>query len=415
VRSISGRSAILSKSGARYGVGSGETTVTLNSRAMRVAVVFGTYPPERNGGADFVARFAAALAERDAEVHVLTSAGRGPEREKVGEGVTVHRAFEDWTLSEDGRGTLRRVNELLRTEGVDVVHVLFPDSVLQGRYQLPAAIGLRRLPLVTTFWNLGLGRRSPLPIKLEALALLGRSAVLTSHDPVYLGAIERIAGRTKPVRWLPVGSNIAAEARRAPTAVRRELGLRDMPLLGYFGQLDFTRGVEDLLEALAQLRRDGSDARLVMIGAADSVRYELYLALAERLGVGEAVVWTPWLGPGPAAELLASVDLCVLPYRRNSLGRSALAAALTLGVPTVLAGTPERIAPLVAGRDVALVAPGEPDQLARTVQRLLDDEEARTRLREGARTAARHFAWPRIAEAALSIYAEALYRRARRN
>jgi glycosyltransferase involved in cell wall biosynthesis len=147
-----------------------------------------------------------------------------------------------------------------------------------------------------------------------------------------------------------------------------------------------------------------------MIGAADSARYEVYLAQAERLGLGEAVRWTPWLGPGEAAELLASVDLCVLPYRRNSLGRSALAAALTLGVPTVLAGTPERIAPLQAGRDVELVAPGDPADLARTLQRLLDDEDARQRLREGARTAARHFAWPRIAEAALSIYREAIRR-----
>ena len=377
---------------------------------MRVAVVFGTYPPERNGGADFVARFAAALAERQAEVHVLTSAGRGPEREEVSEGVTVHRAVEDWTLSEDGRGTLRKANELLRSEGVDVVHVLFPDSVLQGRYQLPAALGLRRLPLVTTFWNLGLGRRSPLPIKLEALALLGRSSVLTSHDPYYLGAIQRVAGRTKPVRWLPVGTNIAAETRRAPNAVRRELGLRDTPLLGYFGQLDFTRGVEDLLEALARLRRDGSAARLAMIGAADSARYEIYLAQADRLGLADAVVWTPWLGAAEAAELLASVDLCVLPYRRNSLGRSALAAALTLGVPTVLAGTPERIEPLRDGRDVALVEPEDPAGLARTRARLLVAEAARTRLREGAHRAARHFAWPRIAEAALGVYGEAIRR-----
>lgn len=399
-----------SKSGARYGVGSGETTVTLNSRAMRVAVVFGTYPPERNGGADFVARFAAALAERETEVHVLTSAGRGLEREQVGEGVTVHRTVEEWTLSEDGRGTLRKVNELLRSEGVDVVHVLFPDSVLQGRYQLPAAIGLRRLPLVTTFWNLGLGRRSPMPIRLEALALLGRSAVLSSHDPGYLSAIERIAGRAKPVHWLPVGTNIATKARRAPAAVRRELGLRDAPLLGYFGQLDFTRGVEDLLEALAQIRRSGSPARLAMIGAADSARYELYEAQAQRLGLGDSVRWTPWLGAAEAAELLASVDLCVLPYRRNSLGRSALAASLTLGVPTVLAGTPERIAPLQDGRDVELVAPADPTRLGHTLQRLLDDDDTRARLRDGARIAARHFAWPRIAEAALGMYAEAIRR-----
>jgi glycosyltransferase involved in cell wall biosynthesis len=377
---------------------------------MRVALVFGTYPPERNGGADFVARLAPALAARGAKVHVLTSAGQGPEREDVSEGVTVHRAVEDWTLSEDGRGTLRKVNELLRSEGVDIVHVLFPDSVLQGSYQLPAAIGLRRSPLVTTFWNLGLGRRSPLRIKLEALALIGRSSVLTSHDPGYLAALRRIAGRAKPVRWLPVGTNIAPEARRAPNAVRRELGLRDVPLLGYFGQLDFTRGVEDLFEALGQLRRGGSQARLLMIGAADSARYELYRELASRKGLDDAIVWTPYLAPAQAAETLAAVDLCVLPYRRNSLGRSALAAALTLGVPTVLAGSPDRITPLLGGRDVELVPPEDPAGLARALQRLIDDDDARARLREGARTAARHFAWPRIAEAALATYAEAIRR-----
>ena len=148
-----------------------------------------------------------------------------------------------------------------------------------------------------------------------------------------------------------------------------------------------------------------------MIGAADSARYEIYLAQAERLGLADAVVWTPWLGPAEAAELLASVDLCVLPYRRNSLGRSALAAALTLGVPTVLAGTPERIEPLRDGRDVALVEPEDPAGLARTLARLLEDERgAGAAARGRPHGGARHFAWPRIAEAALGIYGEAIRR-----
>ncbi len=370
--------------------------------------MFGTFPPEQNGGADFVARFAPALAERGTRVHVITSTGMGPKRESFSENVTVHRTVDDWTLAENGRKTLRRVNELLRSEGVDIVHVLFPDSVLQATYQLPAAIGLRHVPLVTTFWNLGLGRRSPLRIKLEALALIGRSAALTSHDPGYLSALRRIAGRVKPVHWLPVGTNIAPEARRGPNAVRRELGLRYVPCLGYFGQLDFTRGVEDLFEALGHVRRGGIDARLVMLGGADSARFESYRALAERLGLGDAVVWTPYLGAQQAAEVLSAVDLCVLPYRRNSLGRSALAAALQLGVPTVLAGTPERVAPLVPGRDVELVPPGEPGELAAAISSLLDDAERRQRLAAGASEAARLFAWPRIADAALGIYRKTL-------
>jgi 1,2-diacylglycerol 3-alpha-glucosyltransferase len=378
---------------------------------LSVAIVFGTFPPDRDGGADFVARFAPALAAQGARVHVVTSTGGGPDRERFGENVTVHRAVGDWRMSERGREALRDVNELLRSEGVEIVHVLFPHSDLHGSYQLPAAIGLRHIPLVTTFWNLSLGRRSPLTLKLEALGLLARSAVLTSHDPGYLSALRRIAAGQKPVHWLPVGSNIAEETRRAPGAVRRELGLRDVPVLVYFGHLDFTRGIEDLFGALASLRRGGSDARLIMLGGADSVRSDNYRRLGERLGIGDAVVWTPYVGAQQAAELLAAADLCVLPYRRNSLGRSAVAAALRLGVPTVLAGSPDRVAPLVPGRHVELVRPGAPMELGAAVARLLDDPERRERLAAGAREAARLFAWPRIAEAALGVYRQAISRR----
>src|SRR6266540_2705552 len=172
---------------------------------LTVAVVFGTFPPERNGGADFVARFAPALAERWSRDHVKATTGLRPERESFAENVTVHRTVDDWTLKENGRKTLRRVNELLRSEGVDIVHVLFPDSVLQATYQLPAGIGLRRIPLVTTFWNLGLGRRSPLRIKLESLALLGRSALAAA---LALGVPTVLAGTPDRVEPLVAGRDV---------------------------------------------------------------------------------------------------------------------------------------------------------------------------------------------------------------
>jgi glycosyltransferase involved in cell wall biosynthesis len=376
----------------------------------RVALVFGTFPPERNGGADFVANFARALADAGCDVHVVTSPAAGAAaREQPSSRVTVHRVVSDWTLVRGGRHDLRRVDELLATERVEVVHVFFPDSVVQERYRLPAALALGRLPLVTTFWNLGLGRRSPLATKLEALALLMRSAVLTSHDPGYLRPLRLVAGRSRPVHWLPVGTNLAPRAGVDRGEIRRRLGLDGEAVLGYFGHLDFTRGVEDLFEALGTLRRD-RDARLVMVGAAGE-REPLYRRLAQDLGVAEALRWTGYLPAPEAADVLAAVDLCVLPYRRTSLGRSALAAALHLGVPTVLGGTPAGIAPLRPGDHVALTPPGDSAALASTLAALIGDEEARDRLSAGARSASRLFAWPRIASGALALYRAALRRR----
>lgn len=389
-------------------------------RPTRVGLCFGTFPPERNGGADFVARFSRALASVGIEVAIVTSRMEGaPAVEQLQPGVTVHRLIEDWGLGRAGRRSLSLANDVLADAGSQLVHVFFPDSVLQGRYRLPALVGAGRLPLVTTFWNLGLGRRSPAAVRLEALALLARSSVVSSHDPTYLGMLRRAVGRFRATAWLPVGNNLEGTVPARPEAdLRGELGLPAAEWLGYFGQLDPTRGVEDLFAALALLRQ-GRDVRLVMIGSAgragryedepESARYlQHMLALPERHGVADAVLWTGFLPDATAIRHLCAVDLCVLPYRRNSLGRSALAAALELGRPTVLAGTPAGIEPLRTGRDVALVPPGSPAALAATVGRLLASPVERARLAEGARAAAVHFSWPRIAEQAASIYGRAL-------
>jgi D-inositol-3-phosphate glycosyltransferase len=168
--------------------------------------------------------------------------------------------------------------------------------------------------------------------------------------------------------------------------------------------------VEDLFGALAGLRRE-ADVRLLMVGATGE-HEPAYRRLAELLGVDDAVRWTGYLPAPEAADVLAAVDLCVLPYRRNSLGRSALAAALELGVPTVLGGVPGGVAPLRPGEHIALVPPGDAVALETTLSRLLRDGHRRASLAAGARRASRLFAWPRIAATALGVYRQAVtYRR----
>ena len=200
-------------------------------------------------------------------------------------------------------------------------------------------------------------------------------------------------------------------------ALREALTLdRNAFWLGYFGQLDPTRGVEDLFAAVAALRAS-HDVRLVMIGsagrperyraeAASSAYLTAMLELPRRLGIEDAVRRTDYLPDADVLGYLRAIDVCVLPYRRNHIGRSALAAALELGAPTVLAGSAAAVAPLIPGRNIALVPPGSPDVLARTLEGILEDDEARDRLRAGALAGAEYFSWPSIGERAESIYQE---------
>jgi glycosyltransferase involved in cell wall biosynthesis len=322
----------------------------------------------------------------------------------------------DWTLSRRGLGDLARVNRILQASGVRILHVLFPDSVHQGSYQLPALIGLGRIPLVATWWNLGLGRRSPPAVRAQSVALLLRARVITSHDPSYLGVLRR-AALGRPAEWLPVGNNLSAPAAVPDRSeARRSLQLEEGPVwLGFFGQLDPTRGIEDLFAALRSVRRK-HDVRLVMIGSAGRPeRYradpqsgaylERVLALPGALGVEDAVHWTDHLSDGDVIRAFRAIDLCVLPYRRNSVGRSALATALETGTPTVLAGSSGGIAPLRPGEHVALVPREDPQALAATLTRLVEDRGERERLRLGALAASELFSWDHVADRAASIYA----------
>ena len=120
---------------------------------LRVALCFGTFPPERNGGSDFVANLATALGGMGCDVHVLTSYRELETAESTPANVSVHRIIDNWTLMH-GRASLERANRIIEREGIDVLHVLFPDSVISHEYELPALIGFNRVPLVTTFWRM---------------------------------------------------------------------------------------------------------------------------------------------------------------------------------------------------------------------------------------------------------------------
>jgi glycosyltransferase involved in cell wall biosynthesis len=165
--------------------------------------------------------------------------------------------------------------------------------------------------------------------------------------------------------------------------------------------------MEDLLDALVEIRRT-YDATLVIVGGAS--RDDGYRNEVARRGLADAVIWTGFLTEQDAADAISATDLCVLPYRRNSIGRSALAAALTLGVPTVLGGVASRVAPLVPGTSVALTPPGNAQRLAETVCELLADPARRTALADGARAAATSFGWEHIASLGIDVYRSALSR-----
>jgi glycosyltransferase involved in cell wall biosynthesis len=165
------------------------------------------------------------------------------------------------------------------------------------------------------------------------------------------------------------------------------------------------KGMEILLEALAMLRRQGVPVHLRAVGSFESPAYEAEITrCVRRLGLQECVAWTGFRRDVTAE--LARMDLFVLPSLFGEGLPMVVLEAMAAGVPIVatrVAGVPEAVRD---GRDGLLAAPGDPDDLARAIGRVVRGETSWESLRASA--LARHT--ERFSDRAMAAGVAAVYR-----
>jgi glycosyltransferase involved in cell wall biosynthesis len=136
----------------------------------------------------------------------------------------------------------------------------------------------------------------------------------------------------------------------------------------YVGQLIGWKGVNFLLQALEQLRRQW-DVRLRLVYHNARLEAELR-QMAEELGIARAVEFVGILGPEELAEEYRRADLLVLPSFADCLP-SVVTEAFLCGTPVVagaVCGVPEQVGP--HGR---VVPPGDAGALAAALEGVLRD------------------------------------------
>jgi glycosyltransferase involved in cell wall biosynthesis len=181
-------------------------------------------------------------------------------------------------------------------------------------------------------------------------------------------------------------------------------------LVLFLGRLEASKGLYDLLEAIARLRSAVPDVRLACAGDGDRIGVARY---AERLGIADAVKFTGWVGPSGKRALLEHAAVFALPSYDEAMPVS-LAEAMSAGVPVVatpVGGIPEVV---VDGANGYLVAPGDKAGLERALRRLLLDRPLAARLGAAAREAARRKFAPERALSAMEQLYESVGARAPR-
>ncbi len=365
---------------------------------MRIGIVSGEYPPMKGGVGACSQILAQHLHSRGHELFLFSDARARSEE------FLLACTSGGW-----GPQALLALRRWARQQRLDLVNLQFQTAAFGMSpwiHYLPQFLG--RIPLVTTFHDLAVPWLFPKAGTLRERIVLqlarSSSAVICTNHEDY----SRLDSLLRCTRMIPIGSNILAQ--RPPDfdvgPWRQRAGVADNEiLLAWFGLVNHSKGLDTLLQSLAELRDSGLTLRLVLIGgeAGDSDRSNIAFlealgAQVDRLGLEAALHHTGYLAASEVAAWLWASDLTVLPFRDGaSFRRGSLMAAIRHGCATITTTTRVPVPEFVHGQNLWLVPPADAQALGTALRTLAASRESRDKLRLGASQLAARFDWDAIA------------------
>jgi glycosyltransferase involved in cell wall biosynthesis len=212
------------------------------------------------------------------------------------------------------------------------------------------------------------GGRAPLYRRVEPLvARLNRRVLAPSLD--IARHLERVApSAVGRIEVLHLGVGHIPAPRNPGAEIRRALGFADgRPLIVTVARLAPQKALGVLLAGLARLPEDVGAAVIGTGPQEDELRRR-----ARELGVAHRVRWLGYRDD--ATDVVAAGDVFVLTSVWEACSLAAQ-EAIALGVPVVstdVGGMPELVTDGVSGR---LVAPGDPDGVARAISEVLGSHD----------------------------------------
>lgn len=193
----------------------------------------------------------------------------------------------------------------------------------------------------------------------------------------------------------------------AINAERERLGLQGKRIIASYGYLLPHKGLQQLIEAFAQLAAADDSLHLLLVNAlyplaVSEQERDACLALIDRLHLNESVTLaTDFLPDSQSLALLQLADLIAFPYQRTQESSSA---AVRIGLAS---GRPVAVTPLSIFDDVAdalHTLPGtRPEDLADGMRELLDNPETLAQQSVKTERWLKSRLWPKLSQRLLNI------------
>jgi len=384
---------------------------------MKVLIISGAYPPMAFGEATNASHLAARMADWGVDVNVLTRRISGA---PVHRGVTVHADMATWDWLDEI--PLRLKIRQIRPDAVLFMHLgamydMHPMMTFLPSFVKRADPGIR---VVTRFEN---PRSQAEPHRLSVTSRLYRRSVvlrcgrgrthyttgtlLRDSDAVICLCedhrrflLEQDPAAAEKMTVLPPPANVEVIPDldgTLRTSGRRRLGVGDHEfLVGYLGYIYRGKGLENLVDALAQLRTNGRKVRLLVLGGpvapswpGDTRGIDYHATVRERSKAAGVDDLVHWHGPfdtvnQDVASLLHAVDVFALPFDQGvQLNNSSIASLAAYGAAVVTTRSQTTDPQFIDRKNVLLCEPRRSSAIAAALGTLFDDPHLLQTLRGG--------------------------------
>ena len=343
--------------------------------------------PEAGGAEVHLHEIFGRLASRGHEVSMLVSSWDGAPAQEMVDGMWVVRRGSRYTFPLHAGSGFRFI-----TAGRAPFDVLVED--------------INKLPLFTPLW-------AKLPVVGLVPHLFGSTAFQQESLPVAatVWAAERLMPSAYQHREFVVISDSTAsdlQTRGFPSdrihvsypgidhSVFVPTGARDaVPTVVYVGRLRRYKGIDLVMRAVAQLRSEDVEIRLLIVGQGDDEARLKRFAL--DLGLGDSVRFGGFVSEEEKVRILQSAWINAYPSPKEGWGITNIEAA-ACGTPSVASDSPGLRESVLDGRTGFLVPHDDVGAWGEALRRLLEDHDLREAMGRRAVLHASRFTWEATTE-----------------
>ncbi len=292
--------------------------------------------------------------------------------------------------------------------GYDIVHSHYWQSARAGVH-LARGLGA---PHVTMFHTLGevknrarISEHEPRSrIVHERNAARRADAIITASEHERTILTRHYGADETRMHTIPCGIDLELFHPRDRDTARATIGVAaGTPLLLWVGRLEKLKGVDILIQALAEVETPGASLLIVGGDAGAAGLKEELLQQAHDAGVADRVRFEGAVPHDRLPTYYAAADVCVVPSYYESFGLVAV-ESLACGTPVVASRVGGLISTVTDGVNGYLIPWRCPGPFAEKLDVLLNNAELRANFSRAGRRSVERFRWRNVAVAVSNLY-----------